>query len=406
MIDREQVLASLRDLEARGHHMGWKGSDQYDALNATHVPEVVLRTALARRVVIQAVKRSPVDLRPLLGVAPGVNAVSIAWAISAYSLNGFLAEAEAERRLSLALQTLEGLRLVAYDDPCWGYHFDFQSRVFFYPRSTPNAIATAFAGTALLDAYERRGAGDLLELAHGVGRFFLRHVPQTADPPGAFFGYLPGDRSPIHNANLLVCALLARLHALTGDEQMHAAAQAGVRWSVARQCPDGSWHYGESPNLQWVDNFHTGYVLEALHTCLRAGLVEAEQPLLRGLAFYQARMFLADGTPKYFANKTYPIDMWCVAQAIQTFAIVSPLDPSFLDKALNVFEFALRGMRRRDGAFIFQRNRLWSNPTGHVRGVVAPTVLALAHLLERLPAKLAPRAGTPDQPELSRASSP
>jgi hypothetical protein len=184
---------------------------------------------------------------------------------------------------------------------------------------------------------------------------------------------------------------------------MRAAAADGVRWSITRQRPDGSWPYGEAPNLRWVDNFHTGYVLEALHTCLRAGLVEAREPLMRGLAFYEARMFLADGTPKYFVNKTYPIDMWCVAQAIQTFAIVSHLDPRLLDKALNVFDFALRAMRRRDGAFIFQRNRLWSNRACHVRGVVAPTVLALAHLLARLPASRTPRSGSPDQPERNRA---
>lgn len=391
MRSRERILATLRTLEAWGHDRGWSGSDQYDALNATRVPEFVLRTALGRRLVIQAVKRCPIDLRPLLGIAPGVNAVSVAWAASAYALNGFLPEPEAARRLGDALETLHRLRLDSYGASSWGYHFDFQSRVFFYPRSTPNAIATVFAGMALLDAYERRGDTDLLDAAHDVGRFFLREVPQTPDPPGSFFGYLPGDRSPIHNSNLLVSALLARLQALTGDRQMRNAAHDGLRWSIARQRPDGSWPYGETASLQWIDNFHTGYVLEALHTCLQAGFPEALEPLRRGIAFYETRMFLADGTPRYFVNRTYPIDMWCVAQAIQTFSIVSQVERRLLDRALGVFAFALREMRGRDGSFIFQKTRLWSNRTRHVRGVVAPTVLALAHLLARLPANGTPR---------------
>jgi hypothetical protein len=392
VIDRHtQVLDTLTALDSWGHERGWSGTDQYDALNATRVPEFIVGRPFGRRLVIQAVKRSPLDLRPLLGIEPGVNAVSLAWAARAYAINGFLPDAEAERRLTVALERLEHLRL-AYEEPCWGYHFDFQSRVFFYPRSSPNSIATVFAGMAFLDAYERRGDPGLLDVAHGAARFFVRHVPQTPDSPGAFFGYLPGDRSPIHNSSLLIAALLARVSALTDDERMRAAARDAVRWSTARQRPDGSWPYGERPNLQWVDNFHTGYVLEALDTCARAGIEEAAGPLAKGLDYYRARLFLPDGTPKYFENKTHPIDMWCVAQAIQTFSIASGLDRGFLDQALDVFAFALREMRSRDGGFIFQRTRLWRNRARHVRGVVAPMVLALAHLLAASAGRVAQRA--------------
>lgn len=379
---RGEILETLRTLESWARHRQWRGSDQYDALNATRIPGPVLATPLGRRLVIQAVKRSPVDLREALGIPPGQNAVSLAWATSAYAINGFLSEDEANRRLEQALDLLERLRSPAFAEPSWGYHFDFQSRVFFYPRTQPNTIASVFAGMALLDAHERTGEAKLLDRAHGVGRFFIRHVPQTDDPPGAFFGYLAGDRSPIHNSNLLVCALLGRLSGLTGDKAMADAARQGVRWSVARQRRDGSWPYGERSNLGWVDGFHTGYVLEALNTCARAGLLDsAEDPVQRGLEFYRGRLFLDDGTPKYFANETYPIDMWSVAQGIQTFAVFSPRQPELLDHALAVFRFASQRMRRRDGLFVFQRRRLWRNSIPHVRGVVAPMVLALARLL-------------------------
>jgi hypothetical protein len=403
---RVQVLDTLTAIDRWGHQRAWSGTDQYDGLNATRVPEFIVSRPLGRRLLIQAVKRSPLDLRPALGVKHRVNAVSLAWVASAYAMGGFLSAAEAERRLTLSIDRLDVLRL-AYEEPCWGYHFDFQSRVFFYPRSTPNSIATAFAGMAYLDAYERRGDLDLLDVAHGVGRFFLRHVPQTSDSPGAFFGYLPGERSPIHHSNLLTAALLARVSALTGDEQMREAARDSVRWSTARQRPDGSWPYGERPNLQWVDNFHTGYVLEALNTCVRAGIEEAAEPLVKGLEYYRTQLFLSDGTPKYFSNKTHPIDMWCVAQAIQTFSIVSHLDRSLLDQALAVFAFALRDMRASDGSFIFQRTRLWRNRARHVRGVVAPMVLSLAHLLATMssspPSQLVPADATGGLPPSATA---
>jgi hypothetical protein len=382
---RERIGASLATLEAWGREHSWTGSDQYDALNASRAPRLLLRRAIVRRLLIQAVKRSPLDLRPALGIPPGQNAVSLAWAISAYVAAGeFFGEARTRERVQDAVAALERLRSSAHPEPCWGYHFDFQSRVFFYPSSVPNTIATSFAGFALLDAHRLTGDRRLLELAHGAGEFFLRRVPLTADPPGAFFGYLPGDSAPIHNSNLLACALLARLHELTGDRRMADAARQGVRWSLSRQRPDGSWPYGERSNLSWVDGFHTGYVLEALLRCHRTGLDDLQAPLRRGLGFYRERLLLPDGTPRYYAHETYPLDAWSAAQAIQTFALAAELDSSLLDAALASFDFCWRRMRRSDGLYLFQRRRLWRNPALHVRGVVAPMMLALAHLLRAL----------------------
>lgn len=377
-------MDTLKRLETLGRSRDWSGSDQYDALNARRVPSFATSTPLRRRVVIQAVKRSPVNVRPLLGIPRRQNAVTLAWVASAYAMNGFLADAEADERLAHVLSALQQHRCTTFDAPCWGYHFDFQSRVFFYPRTDPNVIATVYAGMALLDAHARTGDESQLAAAYETGCFLLRHVPQTPDPPGAFFGYLVGDQSPIHNSNLLVCALLARLYALTGDEEMAASAEEGVRWTVERQRSDGSWPYGERPSLQWVDNFHTAYVLDALDTCSRAGVADTADAWKRGMAFYRAQMFLADATPKYFAHETYPIDMWSVAQSIQTLSNASDREHSAFEHALGVFAFALRRMRRRDGAFYFQRRRLWVNPAPHMRGVVAPMMLALTHLLAAL----------------------
>ncbi len=400
---RQDVLDTLRRLESWGHERGWRGTDAYDALNATRVPGFVLGAPLGRRLVIQLVRRSPVDLRPLLGVPPGRNAVSLAWAASAYAAGGFLQDDEATSRLDAALEQLEQLRCPGFAEPCWGYHFDFQSRVLFYPKTGPNTIATTYAAGALLDAYERTGDDRLLELAHGAGLFFLRHVPQTSDSPGAYFGYCAGDRSPIHNSNLHVCTLLARLHALTGDEGMARAARVGIRWTVARQRPDGSWPYGERANLRWIDGFHTGYVLDSLDTCLSAGLLDDPRPLDEGLGFYRARLVGPDGAPRYFANATYPLDAWSAAQAIQTLALASRRRPELSGLALKVFEFALRHMSTRDGLFVYRRGRVSSNRTPHIRGVVAPMVLALTRLLHALGERAHAREARSSAAAMSRA---
>jgi hypothetical protein len=284
-------------------------------------------------------------------------------------------------RLAETLRALETVRCTGFEEPCWGYHFDVQTRVFFYPSTSPNTIATVFAGMALLDAYEATGEPRLLELAAGTGEFFLRHVPQTEDGEGAFFGYLVGDRTPIHNANALVCALLARIASHTDREDMRVTAEAGLRWTVAHQRSDGSWPYGERPHLDWVDNFHTGYVLDALMYSADADLdMDGGETLERGLAYYRRALFLEDGTPKYLPDAVYPIDAQCVAQAIKTMTLARGRDPAYGAFAWTVFDFARRRMQRSDGSYLFQRRRRWTNAAPHIRWMAAPMLEALTRL--------------------------
>jgi hypothetical protein len=334
-------------------------------------------------VVTQAVKRSFVDLRPLLGIGPGLSSVTAAHVLAAYTRNGFLPDERAAAGRRAALEQLEELRIDRDGRSAWAYHFDVQTRVFFYPEGAPNTIATAFAGLALLASHRLSGETRALDLAVGAGEFFLADVPRTAGRGGAFFGYLVGDRTPIHNANVLACALLAELAAQTGREDFAAAAAEGVAYTVAHQRPDGSWPYGEEPHLDWVDNFHTGYVLESLMRCAAAGVgPQVDDAVARGLDFYLDALFLADGTPKYKPGSTYPIDIQCVAQGIQTLALAGRSDARMRAGAERVAAYGLTHMRRSDGAFAFQRRRLWTNRTPHMRWGAAPMMLALTVLLD------------------------
>jgi predicted glycosyltransferase len=378
----EAVLAA-RALEHWGHSRGWRGSDPYDALNATRLIPQLRRSPLAARILTQTVKRSPLNLRPLLGIASGLSAVTLAHVISAYARNGFLDPEDARAKLHHSIERLAELRCPTFTEPCWGYHFDVQTRVLFYPRTTPNTIATAFAGLGLLDAYELAGVEKALELAIGAGEFFIRHVPQTQTVQGAYFGYLPGDRTPIHNSNMLVCALLARLACLTGSKQFGDAARESVEYTITRQRPDGSWPYGEEPHLQWIDGFHTGYVLDCLLACVGSGVggEGADQAWRLGLRYYVHALIERDGIPTYTPSSRYPIDGQCAAQAIRTLSRVVALEPELATRRWDVFRFAGGRFRRGDGSFAFQRERFWTNRMAHPRWVEAPMLAALTELI-------------------------
>jgi hypothetical protein len=382
--EKTDVAAAFERLDRWGSERAWRGSDPYDGLNAKRGVSLLKRTVLGRRLLTQAVKRSPLDLRPALGIEPARSGAAMALLASAYAIQAALPEAESRIKLEQAIDWLLEQRLSSYDEPSWGYHFDVQTRVFFYPASSPNTIATAFAGFALLDGYERTGRLDLLDLASATARFFVEHVPQTDAPKGAFFGYLVGDRTQIHNANMLVAALLARVARVTGSADLRERAQSAVDYTVALQRADGSWPYGEQAGLGWVDNFHTAYVLMCLEVCRRSGLASCEEALASGLRHYARDFFLADGTPRYYTHSTYPVDGQCSAEAIRLFALASSFDGSYLAHAARAFDYAQRELRRGDGAYIFQRGRHWTNKATHIRWVEAPFLVALATLSKAL----------------------
>ncbi len=378
----QSAIASARILADWGEARGWEGSDPYDALNATRLVGPLKRSVLGRRLLTQSVKRSPVNLRPLLGIPPRRNAAAMADVVTAYALGGAELSAAWEARLKRAVELLMAMRSEGREQLCWGYHFDVQTRVFFYPSSSPNTIATAFAGLALVDAFECTGDEAMLRSATSVARFFVEEIPQTSSPPGAYFGYLPGSDTAIHNANLLACAVLARVAAHTGDGDLAEAAREGVQYAVARQRHDGSWPYGEEPGLSWVDNFHTGYVLECLMTCASAGLDVDERAIADGLDFARDALFDPDGTPRYQPHRTHPIDIQCVSQAIRTFSLAAARWPERAEQAQRTWDFARRRMRRADGAFVFQRERWGTNRIAHVRWAQTPMLRALVTLAE------------------------
>src|SRR6266516_910004 len=75
---RDAIVTSVEDAVAAIRRWGeahdWRGYDPYDALNSPISPFLTLGTGLGRRVLTQAVKRSPVNLRPLLWIRPTWNA--------------------------------------------------------------------------------------------------------------------------------------------------------------------------------------------------------------------------------------------------------------------------------------------------------------------------------------------
>jgi hypothetical protein len=298
-------LATHQDVQ------GWRGPDPYDGLLSPVAG--LLAGRRSRQALVQAVRRSPVNLRPLLGIGPLRMAAATGLAASA-----------AARMTGVdpwwgALRDRLGSLTAAQQIPggpargLWGYEFDVQTRWGFYGSGSANAIATVVAARGCLDAGSLTGTRQAA-LGEALLGCFWR---------GTYFAYTLDSTVLIHNANLLVASLAARL--ACGRElepglraALRRAAGSAVETAVAAQRPDGSWPYGEGPSLGWVDGFHTAYSLLALDETLAVVDGPAGRAALdRGARFYFTALF--DGpVPRLFAGpRAGPSDINNVATGLR-----------------------------------------------------------------------------------------
>lgn len=359
-----------------GEAREWRGYDPYDALNSPLAPYLTFRSRLGRRLLTQAVKLSPLNLRPALRIAPAWNAKAIALVASAYArlaaAGDHTADDPARRWLTWLVDN--GSADIGLG---WGYHFDVQTRFFSYPRETPNVIATSFAAHALLDGQELLGDARWGEAAERSCEFLLARLVEV-DGERLYFRYLPAEKELVHNANVLACSVLARTAALLGRQDLGETARRALSASLDAQRPDGSWPYAEGEGYGWVDNFHTGYVLEGLAAC--DPVVPVRSELERGIDYWERELFLPDGTPKYFAERVWPIDAHNYAQTIETWLAIASWRPGAVDSAERCAAQLVERMLTRDGHVGFQRRRWWTNNVPFVRWTTAPAFRALARL--------------------------
>jgi hypothetical protein len=181
-------------------------------------------------------------------------------------------------------------------------------------------------------------------------------------------------------------AILARTAKHTGNREYLTAAKGAMEYSCARQLPNGAWLYGEEPANQWIDNFHTGYDLDGLKCYMDySGDREYEGVLKKGLAFYKRNFFEKSGRPKYYHDRTYPVDSQAASQAMDTLANASEYDDESLELGLKVAQWTLDNMRDREGYFYYRQYPLGIKAkTPMLHWAQATTYKALTVLLSKI----------------------
>jgi hypothetical protein len=399
------ITSALESLDSWIEGQGFRGWDPHDALNSPLIRRLTLHNRYAAIVWLQLLRRSPLNLRPLLAIPKDYNAKGMGLFLSSYARKYAVTHDPRQRGyVNFFAQWLLKNAAPGCRGMGWGYNFDWPNRAFFAPAGTPTVVNTAFIGLAFLDMHlllrtelewssvvdgtdvaegKRPSSSSALDVARSACDFVLRDLNLLAPTADEHcFSYTPLDHRFVHNASMMGAWLLASVFKQTGEPHLGKAALAAARFTARRQLPDGAWSYGVAANERWVDNFHTGFVLMALKRvgdCLQTD--EFDKCVLRGYRFWKERMFLADGTPKYYPDRTYPIDVHSVAQAILTFLEFRQEDREAPEHAVRVAQWGIENFQDSTGYFYYQICRGYSIRIPYIRWAQAWMQRALTELV-------------------------
>ena len=375
-----QLSESLLNVKKWVEAHDYRGYEPFDGLSSWF-RSLTFEQEFPLRLLQQFIRQCPFNIRPLMGVKPQESTKGrgyMAWGyLTLYRIHQ---EADLLEKAIDCLEWLDHHRVSRFTHHGWSNHFDFVGRGGLYTRSDPIIVWTSLIGHAYLEAFEVTHCDRFLRIAESACNWILE-LPREKTPQGDCLSYLADRQISIHNANLLGAGILARTAKHSGKREYISVARAAIEYSCTRQNPDGSWWYGEEPKYHWIDNFHTGYNLDSLKYYIDATGDENILPHAeKGLRYYIENFFESDGRPKYYHDRTYPVDIQCAAQAIDTLSKFAPMVPECIDLAKSVALWAMKNMQDSRGYFYYRQYPLIRAKTPMLHWGQATMFKALAQL--------------------------
>ena len=255
------------------------------------------------------------------------------------------------------LDVLQKTRCTGFKEYSWGYPFDWITRNGVIPAGTPLITTTPYVFEAFLQMEQlqphSRWHHILESIAHHVRDdikdFRLSETASTCS-------YTPFDKVGVVNASAYRAFTLTSAAKFLGNEHFLEIAQRNVNFVLESQNADGSWPYAVDGKRDFVDHFHTCFVMKALAKIyFLTGNDECIKALARGVDFYLKKLFSEDGMPRPFAKAprltVYRHELYDSAECINLCLLLRNYFPQLNNTLEIVIAGILKNWIKPDGSF-------------------------------------------------------
>jgi len=377
---------ALHRILERAELDGWAGSDPYDALLSPLGRAVTHLGGLPRFVLSQLVLRVPAA-RTFTKPPVTVNTKGLALFLGAVSRGRHRLGPTRPHALARELiGEIESRAVPAGGGLGWGYPFPWQSRSFWAPAGTPNAVVTVTVGWHALHAAEAFDNANARALGLGAARFLAAGLRLTkVAPDSVAVSYTPADETQVVNVSALAGRLLLRAARVGGDPELAMLGAKLIRFVLQAQRPDGTWPYAMEKGGSWMDSFHTGYVLESLVHAREMGYPVPDGALSRGIEAY-GRFFGSNGEARLTLPESAPLDAHSAAQGVVTYGAIAQSEAASDSRrhaaraaAFRISDWALRALWiQGESHFAYRITAGWRDEREFLRWVQAWMALAMA----------------------------
>jgi hypothetical protein len=255
------------------------------------------------------------------------------------------------------LEVLKQTRAPGYDEYCWGYPFNWETRRGTMWQNTPLITTVPYVYEAFQEVYRIDGDPQWREIMHSIVRHAMKDYQDVKTSPNAsscFYNPGPEDSSGVINASAYRAFLLTSAAQEFSDAHYQEVADRNLNFVLQAQNADGSWPYSTDEERLFVDHFHTCFVLKALAKIEAITKNPAcTKAIERGVDYYLKNLFDEEGLPKPFSRRprmtVYRRELYDYAECINVGVLLAgrylALDET-LSRVIN-----LEGWQKSDGSF-------------------------------------------------------
>lgn len=255
------------------------------------------------------------------------------------------------------LEVLKATRCPGYANLAWGYPFDWETRRGIIRSGTPLITTTPYCYEAFEYVFRIDGRPEwrdsmrsIAEHAHGDFKDF------PAGPDANTCTYTPEDGQGVVNASAYRAFLLTSAWREFGEDRYWQAAEGNLNFVLQCQQADGSWPYSVDGTRDFVDHFHTCFVMKGLAKIERlTGHKGCRRALERGADYYLKNLFDEQGLPKPFSKAprmtVYRRELYDCAECLNLGVLMAGSDPRMENVVERVADDILTHWTKSDGSF-------------------------------------------------------